>query len=378
MTNLVSSVSTSTPSLQPMVNKHVLPQVREQIAAEVSSRYAKEMLDVAQMSSSEDIIRHLTKDPIVNVRKILATNLRYSADVPHDIMVQLAYDVNEVSIPILLHAVQLTDDDLRTMIRLTQDSQKWLAIASREVVSAAVVEALLHLGNSHVCVRLLRNAGADIETKHYHFMLDHHAGDNAMMSALVDKGGLPRAIVQRLLGLVSGDLEKQLLTIYPIFKGQDVQAFNVSSTLQMVNASVSSDKVAIKVKRLKAENNLHISSLLQALCDGDMLFFKMALFEMAGERFEPASTELIEQTTLRQLCYKAKIPMSLIPALTILIRFGEQYAASHALTSGVYRDMLLEYILDHGYEESVPLMAYVLVLMSASTRYTMQPSKHYA
>ena len=58
----------------------------------------------------------MIKDAEVRVREALAQNLKENPDLPHDVALSLAQDVDQVALPILQFSDVLTDDDLIEII----------------------------------------------------------------------------------------------------------------------------------------------------------------------------------------------------------------------------------------------------------------------
>src|SRR3546814_15651310 len=96
---------------------------------------------------AEDIFRRLVADAEVLVRQALAANLKTTADLPHDLAVALARDVDSVSLPVLKYSEVLTDDDLIEIVRIENAAAQPVPIAPRRSVSTALADALLSPGH---------------------------------------------------------------------------------------------------------------------------------------------------------------------------------------------------------------------------------------
>ena len=107
---------------------------------------------------AEDIFRIMGKDTEVRVREALSQNLKENPNVPHDIAVSLAKDVDSVSLPVLQFSEVLSDADLIEIVR-SQDPAKPVAIAQRSSVSEFVSSVLVDTENSDVVMSLVSNEG---------------------------------------------------------------------------------------------------------------------------------------------------------------------------------------------------------------------------
>lgn len=367
------------------VRKTALPEVREAIADQVADSYAHRLYLPSDIKMAEEIIRLLATDPAVRVRKVLSFNLQRSSELPRDIMMRLARDVDEVALPILMHSPLLTEDDLLSFIGPSTGLYRLLAIANRDIVTTPVSHALVYHRHPEVSLRLLRNKGADIAVETYHLMMDYYAKLPKILEALVDKGGLPLEIVERLVSLVSGELKDQLMSIYPLRKYQ-VKLMEVPGTkplqnISEINLKPSSDSERLggvlpqkerelmeakeKIHSLKEKGLLSVSTALQALCEGKIILFEVAVSVLANMPVDNIATIAhVEPEAFRSLCHRAGIPITLAPALTILLDFANHEQILGNTNRGAdYKEQLIEYVTSHGYDRTIPLMPYMMALI---------------
>jgi len=84
-------------------------EMRAETTAKIAKQFEVEALSPAERQIAEDIFRKLVKDVEVRVREALATHLKNSPDLPHDVAVALARDVDSVSLPMLKFSEVLID-----------------------------------------------------------------------------------------------------------------------------------------------------------------------------------------------------------------------------------------------------------------------------
>ena len=70
---------------------------RAETAAKIASDFRAGSLTEAERSLAEEIFRLMVKDAEVRVREALAQNIKESPNVPHDVAVSLARDVDSVA-----------------------------------------------------------------------------------------------------------------------------------------------------------------------------------------------------------------------------------------------------------------------------------------
>ena len=105
-------------------------EARAGTVASLASEFQQGTLTESERSMVEDIFRIMVKDAELRVRMALAQNLKENPGVPHDVALNLARDVESVSLPILRFSEVLTDEDLIEIVH-GQGAAKQVAIASR-------------------------------------------------------------------------------------------------------------------------------------------------------------------------------------------------------------------------------------------------------
>src|SRR3546814_13734751 len=97
----------------------------------------------AERRLAEDIFRKLAADAELLVREALSANLKTTADLPHDLALALARDVDSVSLPMLKYSEVLTDDDLISIVRGKDAAAHQVPFPQPPTVSTAVAPALI-------------------------------------------------------------------------------------------------------------------------------------------------------------------------------------------------------------------------------------------
>ena len=259
-------------------------ETRREAASKVAVTYTADELSEQERSLAEDILRTLVHDMEVSVREALAENLKSYNGLAHDIAVDLASDVDSVSLPVIRFSDVLTDDDLIEIVR-TQGVQKQTAVAQRSTVSERVSDALVDTGNEDVVETLVGNEGAAISTETYSRVLTDFRGNERIDQALVHRGSLPVEIAERLVSVVSDRLREELASRHELPESVAsllvVQA-RERATLGLLGEDADIVDVQTLVTQLHRNDRLTPSIILRAVCMGDMEFFEVSLAVMAG------------------------------------------------------------------------------------------------
>ncbi len=111
------------------------PDTRARTTAKIAAQFDARTLSPAERRIAEDIFRTLVKDTGILVREALSAHLKSTPDLPHDVALALAKDVDSVALPMLKFSEVLTEEDLIEIVR-GQESAKQVAIAQRPTVTA--------------------------------------------------------------------------------------------------------------------------------------------------------------------------------------------------------------------------------------------------
>ena len=171
---------------------------RAETAAKIAQNFGEGDLSDKEREMAQDIFRIMVKDAEVRVREALAQNLKENPNVPHDVAVSLARDVDSVSLPVLQFSEVLSDEDLIEIVR-SQGPSKQVAIAQREKVSQIVSSALVNTENADVVSSLVSNNGAEISTGDLEKVVENFAENEAIRDAMVFRPKLPVTVAERLL-----------------------------------------------------------------------------------------------------------------------------------------------------------------------------------
>jgi uncharacterized protein (DUF2336 family) len=260
-------------------------EARADTAGKVAVAFQAGALTQSERGLAEQIFRVMVKDAEVKVRSALSRHLMSASDLPHDLALSLARDVEEVSLPFLETSSVLNDADLIEIVR-TAGVSKQNAVARRANVSGELASAIIDHGKSgDVMATLAANAGADLSDANISRMLDKHGDNVALTNSLVTRRNLPLGVSERLVALVSQrfrdflvekrDMSEEMAT-------DMVLQARERATISLLPPGVESGDVIDFVEQLKKTGRLSPSLILRALCTGDLAFFEAALSVLSG------------------------------------------------------------------------------------------------
>ncbi len=340
------------------------PDDRAKVVAKVAVEYKNTILTDNERDLAEEIFRLAAQDLAVQVRRLLAEELKSFELVPADIIKTLASDSDDgVALPIIEYSKVLTDDDLQTIIN-TDKKERMLAIARREMVSESISERLIEKQSEDIASTLAGNKGAKISVHALEKMLETHKQSDTITSRLSLRTDLPLEFAEKLIVQVSSHLQQNLMTQYKISEETLQKITKVTrekATLSVVNTATPAAQVERLVKHLRSNHRLTDSIILRALCTGDIRFFEYAMAELTG--LSITNTQLLihdsNEETFQKFYAKAKLSKEMYKGFRVALdvyhaiisenRYDDPQALSRAMIERIltkYSDLGAENI-DH-------------------------------
>jgi uncharacterized protein (DUF2336 family) len=294
------------------------PQTRAQTTAKIASQFDAEALSAAERRIAEDIFRALVKDTEILVREALATHLKSTPDLPHDVALALAKDVDTVALPMLRFSEVLTDGDLVEIVR-GQEPRKQMAIARRPKVSEEVSEALVDAGNEEVVARLVGNEGAALTEEALDRVIDRYEESTAVADSLARRQNLPPAISERVVSALTERLQDYLVSkhdLSPDVASTLILQARERATVTLIDYGSSDLELDNLIEQLFREERLTPSLLLRALCVGDLNFFERAMARLGNLPLQNVRILIHDKGMLglEPLYLRTGLPKALFPA----------------------------------------------------------------
>ena len=284
---MVSSAETGRSSLTQADVTRLLAEPSAAVRAELAEKVARD-IDSASLTAGEleiatDIVRAMAKDVELTVRRALSHSLRRARQLPHDVAVRLAGDVEAVALPILSESPVLTDADLVDIVR-QGSAGKHEAIAGRANVSEPVADALVNSAGETAVATLLANATARIAEASLGVAIDRFADSDGVKANMVRRAELPVTVAERLVAVVSDRLQAYLVSHHelPVSLATDIVLEGRERALLHFSLGSSEQELERLVRQMHRNHRLTPFLVLRALCLGDLAFFEAAMAVMAG------------------------------------------------------------------------------------------------
>jgi len=298
--------------------------VRAETATKVARAFDAGALSATERELASAIFRAMVKDAEVMVREALAQNLKSNPDLPRDVALSLAKDIESVSLPVLEYSTVLSDADLIEIVRVAS-AEKQTAIARRAEVSAPVAEALVdHSRHPSVVTALVANPGARLEPPLIEKVIEKHGNIIEVKNTLARRPDLPVKLAERLVAAVSETLRDFLLTKRELSPDQAadlvIQARERATVALLPPGAHGADVVDL-VRQLRDHQRLTPSLILRALCLGDVGFFEASMAVLSNTSIVNARALIHDEGKLglQSLYGRTNLPAALYPAFRIAL-----------------------------------------------------------
>lgn len=349
------------------------PDSRTDVLEKISMGYNNNELQGRAREIAEQVFRLMMKDVALRVRETLSQRIKSNPNVPRDIVLHMAGDVESVAVPVLRESKVLSDADLVTLVEQSQDVSKLVAIAERESVSNRVSAALVETHYSQVMTSLLGNNGAQISDRSFEKIAEDFQNNNEVIELLATKPGLPITAVERIINRVSNVVAQQLKKQYKLDYQEikrDSSAVREDIMLRLLNHTLNRKEIEELVGQMAAEDRLTPSIVMTALCRGQLDFFTIALAQFASIPISNAETLISDRgdNGFNGLYQKSGLPESMMDAVRLLLRAVQDMQDEGATPgTGLYANLLAERVISDAGSQSIEHLPYFIALIRQNT-----------
>lgn len=345
------------------------PESRLDVLEKVAHNYNQRAFGEREREVAEQIFRLLMRDAALSVREMLAERVKSNPDIPRDIALHLAGDIDTVSLPMLQHSGVFSDADLVNIIEASNNISKLLAISQRPQVSTRVSDALVETSYPQVVSTLLSNDGAVISDQSMERIIEDFRGETSVMETLVSKRQLPLTLVEKLVTNASVALTEQLRQKYNLSEDQlkkDTGAAQEDILLRMLAHDISENEVQALVNQMMQKGRLTPSLVMTALCRGQLKFFAAAMARFGEVKIDNAK-RLIEdrgEHGFRGLYQKSGLPEGMFEAVRLLLRVVQSLEKDEAIPGSLlYANRLAERVLAAAGSRQIEYLPYFIALI---------------
>jgi len=293
------------------------------VAAHKFCRRVEAGLPEEEREAAAEVLRFLALDAAELVRRALAVTLKTSPDLPHDVALALARDVNSVATPVLRFSPVFSDEDLAEIVEHA-DALKQIAVARRASLSTTVTAALAEHGCEPAVRAACANDNADFAEQSLETAMARFEQSEALAVAMAYRKALPPSIAEKLISRVSDEVRQHLVDQHGLSSETALNtalAVRERATVDLVDQAGKTSDLRAFCEHLHDQERLTPSLLLRALVSGNISFFEWGLAELTGVPHHRVWVMVHDAGPLglRAIYQRAALPETLYPAFRAAI-----------------------------------------------------------
>ena len=257
------------------------PETRAETVTKVASMLGADGVDPSSAALVEEILRIFAHDAAVLVRRAVAEQLKHEPDLPPDLALTLAEDIDEVAIPILRFSKALGDEELKRIVE-TEGQNKLRAIASRVEVGEGLSDALIERGDEKTVHTLLANAGSAPSEAGLVQIVERFPDHDKIQKTLASRETLPQGVIARMVAVVSSHVLEALAERKELPRDLTEDILKRAEERAYLELSRAHKDQAALAARLSELGRLTPNLAARALAMGDIPFFEHAAAHMSG------------------------------------------------------------------------------------------------
>jgi len=266
----------------PAVNRFLADDDDENVRVELAVKIARLMPGLSPQEGARifaltvETLECLANDSAVRVRAALAEEIKHLTNIPKDVVLTLARDLEQiVAAPVLEYSPLLSDTDLIEIIACGQVREVLTAVARRRPLSEKVSDGLVQSMDVPAVAALLVNADARIRNATLDRVMKEAEEIESWQLPLALRADLSARAVRRIAGFVGAQIIERLAA------RNDLS----DATRQHLNRQLRirlEEKTSIAEQQAKAAGKLNADFVEDAALSGQRETVCLALAELAG------------------------------------------------------------------------------------------------
>ncbi len=287
---------------------------RAEAAQAFCDAFVQRVPELINHPDCEAVLTIILDDRSSNVRRVLAEALAGYEHAPRHIIVGLANECSDISIPVLGRSPLLSDADLIDCMAIGDDGAQ-SAICLRNDISVSVSAAIAEIGCLNAVSLLLKNAGAVLVASSLARIAERFGQDNDIRQLLLKRYDLPVAVRYALVINISQDLINFVNSCGWTEGARArrlMQEANEQATISLAN-TIADHQALELVETLRSKGQLTPSLLLRSLLSMHLNLFEAALAVLAQMPVERVSSLLRQKNGINftAIYRRAKMPETL-------------------------------------------------------------------
>jgi uncharacterized protein (DUF2336 family) len=274
----------------PAINRFLADDDDENVRVELAVKIARLMPGLSPQEGARifaltvETLEYLANDSAVRVRAALAEEIKHLTNIPKDVVLALARDLEQiVAAPVLEYSPLLSDTDLIEIIACGQVREVLIAVARRRPLSEKVSDSLIQSMDVPAVAALLVNADAQIRKATLDRVMKEAEEIESWQLPLALRADLSTRAVRRIAGFVGAQIIERLAARNDL---SDATRQHLNRQLRLrleekTSIAEQQAKAAESVARARAAGKLNADFVEDAALSGQRETVCLALAELA-------------------------------------------------------------------------------------------------
>jgi len=274
----------------PGVNRFLADDDDENVRVELAVKIARLMPGLTPEEGARifaltvETLECLAKDSAVRVRAVLAEEIKHLTNIPKDVVVALARDLEHVvAAPVLEYSPLLSDADLVEIIACGQVREVLTAVARRRPLSEKVSDCLVQSMDVPAVAALLVNADAKIRKATLERVVKEAEEIESWQLPLALRADLSTRAIRRIAGFVGAQIIERLAARHDLSDATR-QHLNRQLRMRLEEKTSTAEQQALAAQSIaeaKAAGRLNADFVEDAALSGHRECVALALAELA-------------------------------------------------------------------------------------------------
>lgn len=243
--------------------------------------------DITEQKAAFELAKVLAEDVAVSVREVLVGELSSCIFLPKDLVLIVAKDIEQVSVPFLVASEAMDDEFLEDIVRSCSEGHQE-GVAMRKGLCEAVSFAISDVGPPGAVEKLSANETAEMSERCFSRVIDRFPENTSLMETLAFRADLPVEIIEKLVFKVSKQYGELLIGKFGI--SHDYSSYLVSLANRQVFSQTLELAPQLEIQnylaQLHARKSLGSDVLLTYLQNNNLRLFTTSLAVMLKQPFE--------------------------------------------------------------------------------------------
>ena len=318
-------------------------------------------------SEQADIIRTIKKlstNPNKEIRNTVSKHFYNCDSIPKDIIKSMAYDIQEISCPILQHSPLIEKNDLIQIIKNTKDRNKLIAISLRADISDYTSELIINTNiAADIVIALLENKQAHLNDDIYKKILNVHTGNKKVVDTLI----------KRYIEHENYSISRLLDKLDPTIRNTLVQNYNIEVIKEDHKFTFKEHypKDVENIDLMYKNGQLSENILIKYLCKGEIQAFAYCMSKIVQTPYNRIIARImdidISFLQFEEIYIKSSLPKHILPAIMILLGVIVEGIKEKEINENNFVKYVLNSLYTKNQHKKIPCLGYMIDMIKRNS-----------